>query len=78
MLKRCLQRDVNKRASIQDLLEHPYINQRKREVKHVKKLDPADLLSQIQTLTPNTRQKFVENLTNTKMTAPPPPKFSED
>ena len=74
MLKRCLQRDVNKRASIQDLLEHPYINQKY----HVKKLDPADLLSQIQTLTPNTRQKFVENLTNTKMTAPPPPKFSED
>ena len=63
VLKKCLQRDPLKRASIEELLEHSYIK------KSAKKTGPKNLdsvLSAISCLTPNSRRVVMENLTNTQ------------
>ena len=66
VLKKCLQRDPLKRASIEELLEHPYIKKsaKKNLIPGPKNLD--SVLSAISCLTPNSRRVVMENLTNTK------------
>jgi len=63
VLKKCLQRDPSKRASIEDLLDHPYLKKSapKSGPKHL-----DSLLSSISCLTPNSRRVVMENLTNTQ------------
>ena len=63
VLKRCLQRDPIKRASIEDLLQHPYL--KKSAKKGPKTLD--SVLSVISALTPNSKRVVMENLTNTQI-----------
>jgi len=70
VLQKCLQRDPFKRASIEDLLDHPYLKPEnlKKSAKTPKSgpkhLD--SLISSISCLTPNSRRLVMENLTNTK------------
>ena len=65
VLKKCLQRDPLKRASIEELLEHSYIKKStKKNPPGPKNLD--SVLSAISCLTPNSRRVVMENLTNTK------------
>jgi len=70
VLQKCLQRDPFKRASIEDLLDHPYLKpENMKKSATVPKSGPKhldSLLSSISCLTPNSRRLVMENLTNTK------------
>ena len=75
VLQRCLVRDVKQRASIQELLKHPYL--KSEPVKEVKNHLNVDLNS-LSALTPNTfKREVMKNLTNGKKFAPPPV-YSQD
>ena len=66
----CLVRDVKQRASIQELLKHPYL--KSEPVKEIKNHLNVDLNS-LSALTPNTfKREVMKNLTNGKKFAPPP------
>ena len=65
VLKRCLVRDASERASIEELLNHPYL---KADAKATSVLTPsggnkqlAQVMSMLSSLTPNTRQSVVRN-----------------
>ena len=74
VLKRCLIRDVSSRASIDELLKHPYLTGRDGN----KNLDIPQLLSAIENLTPNTQEKFLQKFRSHNINAKPPPTYSQD
>ena len=65
VLKRCLERNSSKRASISELRNHPYLKGEKK-----KKLGHDQLVSLFQNLTPNTQARFMHSI-NPGMGAPP-------
>lgn len=71
VLERCLVRDANKRASIEQLLKHPYLRSPEAENKTNKSLGVDQLLTALSSLTPNSKRVVVENLTKTHLLTKP-------
>jgi len=80
VLQRCLVRDVNHRASIEELLNHSYLKSAE-PIKETKKHLAVDLSSYEQ-LTPRTFKRVImENLSNSNVNSKnmaPPPAYSQD
>ena len=72
VLKNCLQRNVQKRASIDQLLKHPYL--KGSETLEVKKV--SGLANLIDSATPNTR-RLLESLTKKSEEKPAAPNFDD-
>ena len=60
VLKRCLVRDPLKRASIEELLNHPYLRASKDKTPS-RNQNLAQVMSMLSSLTPNTRNTVVKN-----------------
>ena len=68
VIKRCLVRDPSKRASVEDLLNHPYLRGQESKSSGASGLGQnfADIWSAVSNLTPNSKKMLVRQLDATK------------